>query len=266
MSERPIVLVTNDDGIESAFLRTLVAALEESFTVWVSAPAVEQSWVGRCVSRSRPVTAHAYSNLGTRAWAVEGTPTDAVNLALGQLLDGQMPDLVVSGINMGFNASLPLILSSGTVAGAIEGALWGIPSMALSLQLPPHKFEEVKSTKGRVGGDVGRDLAVASRHAARLALELVHHSIGLRQMPLVHNVNFPPNVSPRALVEDTVPALVQLRGLYAPVEDAENTYRFSFPAERKVVHSPDNSDLSCLARGHISRTRLDLPHMAATHW
>ncbi|MFN3202103.1 MAG: 5'/3'-nucleotidase SurE [Bradymonadia bacterium] len=260
MSERLVALVTNDDGVDSEFLRVLVEALQGVYTVWVAAPANEQSWIGRAVSRGRPVSTREVEGLGDRAWAIDGTPADCVNIALGHLVPRQ-PDVVVSGINLGFNATVQLILSSGTVAGAVEGALWGIPSVAFSLQLPPHRFEEIKRANGRVEGEVKHALQAAAAHAARITGEVIDEGvgIGLRPMPVVHNVNFPPGVSHEAPMEDTVPALVQLRSIFA--QDSAGHYRFSFPAERHTVSNPDHSDLACLARGHVSRTRLDLMAM-----
>ena len=126
---KPLALVTNDDGIDSAFLHRLVEALAKDFEVAVAAPAFEQSWIGRAISRRTEVEvipSPSHFPSGVQAWAVSGTPTDCVNIALGNLLDRQ-PDIVVSGINIGFNTTETLILCSGTIAGAMEGAQWGLP-------------------------------------------------------------------------------------------------------------------------------------------
>ena len=125
-------LVTNDDGIESAFLHQLVDALNEKFQITVAAPAFEQSWIGRAISRRKEIEAiHSPSIFpkDVHAWAIDGTPTDCVNIALGNLVE-QPVDIVLSGINIGYNVSETLILSSGTIAGAIEGASWGLPAVA----------------------------------------------------------------------------------------------------------------------------------------
>ena len=117
---KPHALVTNDDGIDSIFLHRLVDALLPDFRVSVAAPAFEQSWIGRAVSRHREVEVLQSPALfpeGVDAWAISGTPTDCVNIALGNLVQGPV-DIVLSGINIGFNTTETLILSSGTVAGA----------------------------------------------------------------------------------------------------------------------------------------------------
>ena len=131
---KPHALVTNDDGIESAFLHRLVEALLPHFRVSVAAPVLEQSWTGRSMTRHGELEAiHSSSHFpdSVEAWAISGTPTDCVNIALGNLLP-KKPDIVLSGINIGFNTTESLVLSSGTVAGAIEGVLWDLPAMAFS--------------------------------------------------------------------------------------------------------------------------------------
>ena len=115
-------LVTNDDGIDSPLLAALVAALLAHGRVTVAAPRTEQSWIGKAISRHRELNVRVSTHhFGCAAWEIDGTPADCVNLALGNLVE-QRPDMVVSGINMGSNAGLPLILASGTVGGASEGA------------------------------------------------------------------------------------------------------------------------------------------------
>ena len=131
---KPHALVTNDDGIESAFLHRLVEALLPQFRVSVAAPALEQSWTGRSMTRHGELDAilsPSHFPDGVEAWSISGTPTDCVNIALGNLLS-KKPDIVLSGINIGFNTTESLILSSGTVAGAIEGVLWNLPAIAFS--------------------------------------------------------------------------------------------------------------------------------------
>ncbi len=116
------VLLTNDDGIESAGLAALEAALRPACELWVVAPDREQSAASHAISLSRPLRIHA---AGERRYAVDGTPTDCVYLALNHLMKGQPPDAVFSGINHGPNLAED-VLYSGTVAGAMEGTILGI--------------------------------------------------------------------------------------------------------------------------------------------
>ena len=120
--ERPLALVTNDDGIDSPFLHGLVNALTEDFEVLVAAPAREQSWSSRSFTRRGDIAVKERTDLPWPAWSIDGTPSDCVNLACGNLVS-RRPAVVVSGLNVGFNVSLPLILASGTVAAALEGSM-----------------------------------------------------------------------------------------------------------------------------------------------
>jgi 5'-nucleotidase len=124
---KPRILVTNDDGVQTRELRLLTEALEAVGDVWVFAPDRQQSAVGHGVSLHRPLRVH---RLSERWFMVDGTPTDCVMLAVRDLM-GVRPDLVVSGINPGANLGDD-VTYSGTVAGAYEGMLLGIPSFAVS--------------------------------------------------------------------------------------------------------------------------------------
>lgn len=125
------ILVTNDDGIETEGIRALSVALAEIGEVTVVAPETEQSAVSRSITFREPLRVRNRSLPVERAFAVSGTPSDCVFLALHHLLESP-PDLLVSGINSGPNMGDD-ILYSGTVAGAMEGALNGIPSIAISV-------------------------------------------------------------------------------------------------------------------------------------
>jgi 5'-nucleotidase len=128
------ILLTNDDGIYAPGLRALRLELQKIGTVEVVAPATEQSATGHSVTLNNPIVVQEiYDETMARiGWAVEGRPADCVKLALRELL-GYRPDLIVSGLNAGSNAGIN-VLYSGTVAAAIEGAFFGITSIACSLE------------------------------------------------------------------------------------------------------------------------------------
>ena len=123
------ILVTNDDGYRSDGIHALARALREVGDVTTVAPMTEASAIGHALTLRHPLRLEA---IGDRVFAVDGTPTDCVNVAVTQVFKG-MPDLVVSGINKGWNLGDD-ITYSGTVAGALEAALLGIPAMAVSLR------------------------------------------------------------------------------------------------------------------------------------
>jgi len=122
------ILVTNDDGVHAEGIRALVDALAPLGEITIVAPIQEASAIGHALTLRRPLR---IETIDERTFAIDGTPTDCVNIALTHILHGN-PDLIVSGINKGWNLGDD-VTYSGTVAGALEGALLGIPSIAVSV-------------------------------------------------------------------------------------------------------------------------------------
>lgn len=123
------ILVTNDDGVNSEGIRALADALNHLGDITVVAPVQEASAIGHALTLRRPLR---LETVNPGVYAVDGTPTDCVNIAITHVIK-EKPDLIVSGINKGWNLGDD-VTYSGTVAAALEGALLGIPSMAVSTQ------------------------------------------------------------------------------------------------------------------------------------
>lgn len=135
-AKSPLLLVTNDDGIQSPGLHALAEGLRQVGNVVVVAPDRERSAVGHALTLHAPLRAESLRD----GWmAVDGTPTDCVNLGIHGLLE-RRPDLVVSGINRGGNLGDD-ITYSGTVAAAMEATLMGVPAFAISLVEGPYPLE-----------------------------------------------------------------------------------------------------------------------------
>lgn len=171
--ERPLILVSNDDGVDAPGLAALTAVMAELGDVYVVAPLTEQSAVGHAITIRDPVRARPVARGmegAADAYGVQGTPADSVKLAVNQLLP-RRPDLVVSGINRGPNTAVNVIYS-GTVSAATEAAILGIDAVAISLC-------------DWSGGDYG-----PSQHVARaVCAEVIR-----RGLPpgILLNVNVPP--------------------------------------------------------------------------
>jgi len=252
-------LVTNDDGVDSAFLHALVGELREArHEIFVAAPRHEQSWVGAAKSRTRPVhSTPADKGLGCPTWIVDGTPSDCVNIALAHLLPGGAGlaiDGVVSGINVGVNASLGFVLASGTLAGAWEGALHGLPAVAFSQEVTDEVYEKLKASHGIPNGGLAGTLAASARHAARLAAELIA-ATGPSSFT-IHNVNFPHGCAAETPLRRTVPARLLVPGLFSPQAD-DGTHRLIFKTGMDVSPAEPLTDRAALAAGWISHTILD---------
>jgi 5'-nucleotidase len=130
------ILVTNDDGVRSDGIHALAAAVAPLGEVTIVAPHLEASAIGHALTLRRPLR---MERLRDRVYEVDGTPTDCVNIAFTQIYKGT-PDLVVSGINKGFNLGDD-VTYSGTVSGALEGALLGVPSIAVSVERARHEYD-----------------------------------------------------------------------------------------------------------------------------
>ena len=131
MSKRPLILVTNDDGIHAKGLRVLSEIAKEFGDVVVVAPDKPQSGMGHAITMTKPLRMKKVEIDGVEAWSTSGTPVDCVKLAVYEIMH-RKPDLVLSGINHGSNSSINVIYS-GTMSAAVEGAVEGIKSIGFSL-------------------------------------------------------------------------------------------------------------------------------------
>jgi 5'-nucleotidase len=254
-------LVTNDDGIDSAFLHELVHALRRAgHALYVVAPKREQSWIGAAKSRNRPVHAIAADRgLGCPTWIVDGTPSDAVNIAVGHLLPPNTEiDAVLSGINIGLNASLGFIIASGTVGGAWEGALHGLPAIAFSQYLETDVYDRLKAAGDLPDAELNAVLKTSAQHAAQLAPQL--SAATLPRSFIVHNVNFPLPCRADSEVRRTVPARVVVPGLFSPAAD-DGTHRLIFRLGDDLSPPEPLTDRAALAAGFISHTVLDYKNL-----
>jgi 5'-nucleotidase len=140
------LLVTNDDGYRSEGIRALAEALAPLGEVTIVAPMNEASAIGHALTLRHPLR---LEHFGENIYGVDGTPTDCVNVAISQVLHG-LPDMVLSGINKGWNLGDD-VTYSGTVSGALEGALLGIPAIAVSLRATRGKYDFGPSARAAAG-------------------------------------------------------------------------------------------------------------------
>ncbi|BBD08921.1 5'/3'-nucleotidase SurE [Desulfovibrio ferrophilus] len=230
------ILLTNDDGIQAVGLRALDQALRDAgHSVEVVAPVSEQSAVGHAVTLTMPLKVKRFQENGFNGMGVNGTPVDCVKLGLTQLLD-KAPDLVVSGINSGCNVGVDIIYS-GTVSAATEGALMGLPALAVSLD--NWNFTDASEQAGWAADFVGR--------------------MDWEQLPeqSVLNLNFPncplTEAKPLAVCRQTTAAY---RDWYVARKDPRGRDYYWLEGEiPKEKVSPD-TDRALLWDGHITLTPL----------
>jgi 5'-nucleotidase len=175
------ILITNDDGINAPGLIAMMNIATElagsNGEVWTIAPAQERSGVGHCVSYTNPML---ITKLSERRYAIEGNPADCVLAGLYHVMADKKPDLILSGVNRG-NNSAENVLYSGTIGAAMEGALQGVPSFALSQYFGP------KNAKL----DDPFDASIV--HGANVVRALLSAQPPERDdYRLFYNINFPP--------------------------------------------------------------------------
>lgn len=242
------ILLTNDDGIHAPGLRVLdTIARTFSDDIWIVAPAEEQSGAGHSLTLSHPVRLRQYDE---RRFAVSGTPTDAVMMALRTVMPAP-PDLILSGINRGANLGDD-VTYSGTVSAAIEGALAGIRSIALS---------QVYAKEGMADSV---PFAAAEAWGAKAIAPLLGVPFAPRTLV---NVNFPP------VTGDAVKGIRVVRqGFhdYARGSVVEGTdprgYRYFWFGLHGIEHTPGHAtDLEAIQDGFVAITplQLDLTHDAS---
>jgi len=245
------ILITNDDGINAPGLAVLESIAHDiagaDGEVWTVAPAFEQSGVAHKISYTHPMM---IARLAPRRYAAEGSPADCVLAGLYDVLQGARPDLVLSGVNRGNNAA-ENVLYSGTIGGAMEAALQGLPAIALSQYLGPRT----------------QDLADPFEAAAAYGTQVVRRLLDRAAWDggdyrLFYNVNFPP-----------VPA-AEVKGMRAAPQGYRRDTFFGVepqisPTGRRFLwvkggpqHKPSapGTDAAICLEGHISVTpmRADL--------
>ena len=228
------ILLTNDDGIYAKGIEVLHKHLSKDHEVVVVAPETEQSAVGHAITLTDPLLVKSVNRNGIFfGYAVKGTPADCVKLAINELVE-QQPDLVVSGINLGANVGINVIYS-GTVSAATEGAILGVPSMAISI----NTFRDP-------------DFEPAARFA-RLLARLVN-KFGIPAHTSL-NVNVP------AIPEDEIKGVrITRQGVTRFVESfdrrvdpRENVYYWQC-GSTPPLEEDDDTDACALARNYISIT------------
>ncbi len=232
-----LILLTNDDGIHAPGLAALKRQLQQLGDVYVVAPATEQSGVGHAITYLTPlIVKEVYHGDEHWGWAVEGSPADCVKIGITEFCP-RRPDLIVSGINGGLNAGIN-VLYSGTVAAAIEGAFFGITSVAVSLEFDEHaRFDD----------------------AARLARQIIEGILAKKDPEAqLYNLNVPTAALDGTPEVVAVPMDVRLHtDAYEKRFDPWGREYFWIVSRPVGAAKGHETDLSALAKGQITLTPLD---------
>lgn len=232
----PTILVTNDDGVSSEGIHVLANSMRELGDVVVVAPHQEASAIGHALTLRRPLR---IETIRDNVYAVDGTPTDCVNIACAIILK-RVPDLVVSGINKGWNLGDD-ITYSGTVSGALEGALLGTPGIAVSLKRTPTY-----------------DFGPSAQAALKVARMVLTHGLPPRGFI---NINVPAGV-PKGLRVTTQAKRNHVTQIDARMDPRGNAYYWIEEALDEYHPDSGRSDYEAVKDGYVSITPLQ-PDMTA---
>lgn len=230
------ILLTNDDGIYAPGLAAMERELRKMGDVCVVAPATEQSGVGHSITFLRPLIAkEVFSGDQHRGWAVEGSPADCVKIGVFEFC-ARRPDLIVSGINGGLNAGIN-VLYSGTVAAALEGAFFGITSVAVSLEYDEHA-----------------DFETAALMARQLIEQILARPDSGQQL---YNINFPTAAMRSPQGVRVVPMGVARYGEhYIKRQDPKGRYYYWATGDPPPASEGHETDLTALRQGYVTVTPL----------
>lgn len=249
-----VILLTNDDGIDSPSLVPFARALTDLGRVRVVVPDRERSWVGKAITRFEPVTVEKTRREGIEIWACSGYPADAVQLGVHGLFDNP-PDLVVSGINLGYNHGAGFLMSSGTVGAAVEAWVSGVPSVALSTG----SMDDWHAWKRAVLDPGARPAwERLAAYSAGLVGELL--ASGVTGLADVVSVNLPfdtDSATPRRL---TTIARVGYDRLFR--RDGPNRFVHEFGGGLRHFEALEGTDVDAAHHGWVSITPLRMPQAA----
>ncbi len=239
--EKVRILITNDDGIHSEGIKVLEEALQEIGDVYVVAPESEMSGASHSLTLSRPLRIR---QIDERHWTVDGTPTDCVTFAINRILSpDKLPHICASGINHGANLGDDATYS-GTVAGAMESTILGIPGIAFSLVANRH-----------------HDFTEAAKVAGKLMRKAIEE--GLPNGTLL-NVNVPKGV-PKG-VRVTKQGFKNAKPIISEHTDPRGKFYYWIGEERSGFHADEGgTDFEAIDEGYVSVTpmRSDLTNYAA---
>jgi 5'-nucleotidase len=232
----PRILVTNDDGIYSEGLRKLADACRSLGEVVIVAPDREQSAASHALTLNRPLR---LLQIEEREWIVDGTPSDCVNLAILKLFKGQLPDLIVSGINFGPNLGDD-VTYSGTISAAFEGALLNIPSIAFSALIGEHfSFDRCAAFAGEL-----TRVALETHRDPRVILNVNFPVLGFQGVRITH-------LGRRVYAEGVIERL-----------DPRGRKYYWIGGEPPVWDRDEGTDFDAVSKGYVSITPL---HLDLTH-
>ncbi|MCJ8331912.1 MAG: 5'/3'-nucleotidase SurE [Lentisphaeria bacterium] len=244
------ILIVNDDSVDSPFLELLIEQIPAEHNCHIVVPAEEQSWKGKAMTRFGELAEKTETINGRTVHCIYGTPADCANIGIYHN-DFGLPDCVISGINIGHNAGVAYIFSSGTVGAAIEANIAGIPALSLSQLLPNELFDEWINN---------RSLTDSSMDYFRKQLDQVFPKVWEKfqpeiqaKNPITWNVNFPGKLAADWELKSARCGLSFYGSCFKKTDDT-----FKHDAPKPQEDQGEDSDVQIILSGHVSVTKLDM--------
>ena len=248
------ILLTNDDGWNSPLLPFTADYLREMGDLTIALPQEEQSWTGKAMTRFGRLQVEERELCGVTGYSINGRPADCVNLALNHLCP-KLPDLIVSGINMGSNLGVSFIVSSGTVGACLEANIAGVPGIALSQCLQPETYRQWADEQHLPAATVD-DLCRHQREFLDAALADLRARDDAFSKPITWNVNMPHTPDDNWSVVHTNVGRTSYGSCFVR-DEATGDYRHDL---QKVDSDDDPTSDGVVSyfNGHVSISRIDI--------
>lgn len=231
------LLLTNDDGILSPGIRHLKDFFSPHYDVYVVAPDRERSGISMCLTINQPLR---LTQLGEKEFAVDGTPSDCINIALQGIMP-RWPDFIISGMNEGENLCEDVFFS-GTVAGAFIGHIYGIPSLAVSLV----------ANKTDTGTNDSQGEPLDFETGARITGQVLEKLLQLNNTNVVYNLNIPPDVNSKSKIKVTPLGLKRYKPSIVERVDPRGRKYYWIGTGTPVNTGDNGTDLHAVVNGDIA--------------
>ena len=250
------IFLSNDDGSDSPLFHILYDSLTEAgHTVNAVLPASEQSWTGKSMSRFGQLHCEHHDKDGRDFYTFSGTPADCVNFGLHHICS-EKPDLVISGINLGYNVSLGYILSSGTVGAAMEGNLAGFPALSFSQSLLPEIYQEWN--KSRTMTEEG--CAHFKKQFKAVFAKLSENFDRLLKNKELWAVELPGKLKDNWQIKEAHASQASYGSVFRKNDDG--SYQHASPG--LSVDDDAKSDLNIMSGGDVSLCKINLSHLTSS--
>jgi 5'-nucleotidase len=246
------ILVTNDDSQDSPLLEYLLDELKGLGDLQIVVPKEEQSWTGKSISRFESLETSEVEIAGVPACVLSGRPADCVNFGAYHLSD-EKPDLVISGINIGYNCGVSYIMSSGTVGACIEANIAGIPALSLSRRMAPETYQRWSNERCFSTEEITQIRREVKLIMSELKEKIISRTDFLNE-PITWQVEMPQDLSDQWSLE----AGRLGHSFYGSLFEQRENGSYGHNLQKHDLDPREDADVNIIARGNVSVAKVDI--------